>query len=69
MNNPNCDGTHCVHASGEVRLLPYGGGGNIILCKNCYLHEMRYRAQRNVELRATVYAIPAWKDLAVYQGT
>jgi hypothetical protein len=27
MKNPNCDGEHCTSETGEVRFLPYAGGG------------------------------------------
>lgn len=44
--NPNCDGGRCASASGEVRLYPLGGGGNLILCRTCFAHENAYRVMR-----------------------
>jgi hypothetical protein len=65
--NPNCDGAHCTHEHGEVRLLPTGGGGNAILCRACFRHEIYYRAQRNWELDgAAAFDIPLWESLKVY---
>lgn len=42
MNNPNCDGGRCKSATGEVRVYPLGGGGNLILCATCWAYENRY---------------------------
>ncbi len=33
MHNNYCDGDHCRAETGEVRVLPYGGEGNLILCR------------------------------------
>lgn len=66
-NNPNCDGTHCEQADGEVRLLPTGGDGNAILCYACYLHEMAYR--KDLVKGQMPPDLPAWKSLKVYEGT
>lgn len=66
MNNPNCDGSG-PHASGTVRVLPYGGDGNLILCHSCYMREMQYRRERNRELgQDCKFKLPAWNDLRVY---
>ena len=40
--NPNCDGDHC-RKPGEVRLYPLGGGGNLILCRQCFTEENAFR--------------------------
>jgi hypothetical protein len=45
-HNPNCCGSNCQAARGEVRVYPLGGGGNLILCFACWQHENRYRADR-----------------------
>lgn len=49
MTNPNCDGQRCTTTTGEVRVYPLGGGGNLILCAACWAHENRYRAARGRE--------------------
>lgn len=53
MANPNknwnCDNDKCTHPSGETRLYPLGGGGNLILCHACWDYENRYRRQRGKE--------------------
>ena len=66
--NSMCDGSHCKCSDGEVRLLPYGGGGNMIYCHACYLHEMSYRRQRNRDLGdPNAFQLPKWEDLEVYK--
>jgi hypothetical protein len=45
-HNPNCDGSHCLHAFGAVKVYPLGGGGNLILCRRCWAHENSYRESR-----------------------
>jgi hypothetical protein len=47
-----CDGSHCREATGEVRVYPLGGGGNLILCHACWAHENRYRYNRGKETKA-----------------
>lgn len=67
FSNPNCDGSNCQSKQGQVRLLPYGGGGNLILCQACFHFEMVYRRQRNKELsKDCQFKIQEWKDLEVY---
>jgi len=44
--NPNCCGSNCRSATGEVRVYPLGAGANLILCAPCFAHENRYRAGR-----------------------
>jgi len=69
MTNPNCDGgteNNC-NPNQEVRILPYGGDGNLIVCKSCFNREMIFRRQRNQELaKDCQFALPAWNDLKVY---
>jgi hypothetical protein len=50
--NPNCDGDKCQYGTGEVRVYPLGGGGNLILCRACWIHENNYRHSRGVETGA-----------------
>jgi hypothetical protein len=64
--NPNCDGNNCTSNSGEVRLLPTGAGGNMIVCRQCFNHELRYRSYRNIELEMFAFEIPTWEQLCVY---
>ena len=61
-NNPNCDNDKCKSATGEVRLLPAGGGSYMILCKDCYKHEIAYRKERV----SHPFEFPAWEYLKVY---
>lgn len=68
MKNPNCDGDHCVSSTGEVRVLPLGGDGNLIICRSCFLHEIDFRRKRNRELTPDChFDIPQWEDLEVYK--
>jgi hypothetical protein len=65
--NSNCDYDNCTDATGQVRLLPIGGGGNAILCYACYCHEIEWRQERNKELDgAGRFDIPDWTDLKIY---
>lgn len=65
--NWNCDNDKCKEAHGEVRVLPTGGDGNIILCRACYVHEMAYRRDRNKSLgKFARFALPEWEELEVY---
>jgi hypothetical protein len=48
--NPNCCGAHCRDSGAEVRVYPLGGGGNRILCRQCWAHENRYRFNRGREM-------------------
>jgi hypothetical protein len=66
MQNNNCDGNG-PHVSGEVRMLPTGGGGNAILCRACFRREMAYRFDRNLTLGLSEkFAIPDWSSLEIY---
>lgn len=69
MHNPNCDGSACRKSDGEVRKLPLGGGANLILCHDCYLHELAYRRAKNLQLAEdNRFDLPAWCDLEVVNG-
>lgn len=67
MQNPNCDGSGPCSQVQQVRVLPYGGDGNLILCHSCYNKEMAFRYARNQELaKDCQYDLPAWSSLKVY---
>lgn len=70
VQNPDCCGSRCVVEQGEVRTLPIdrsGDSGNLILCRNCFEHEMNWRRERNKKLgKDCQYSIPAWEELSVY---
>lgn len=67
-HNPNCDGSHCRCATGEVRLYPLGGGANLILCLACWAHENRYRYERGKETRnMETWPQLNWFEAEVYQ--
>lgn len=63
-DNNNCDGSG-PHTSGEVRVMPLAGGGNLIVCLACYLRELHWRRGRNEKV-ASPYDLPTWKELEVY---
>lgn len=66
--NGMCDGSHCKTAAGEVRVLPLGGGANLILCRACHRYELEFRRERNVTLGDFAkFALPAWETLEVYE--
>jgi hypothetical protein len=57
--NWNCDNDKCRHSDGEVRLLPTSPGllhGNMILCYDCYCHEVKTRKDA-----------PNWDTLKIYK--
>ena len=65
--NWNCDNDQCQEPHGEVRVLPAGGQGNLILCQACFLHELRYRQERNRAVSVDCqFELPAWDSLKVY---
>jgi hypothetical protein len=68
VKNPNCDSVHCTQVYGEVRLLPIGGGGNAILCRECFRHERMYRRQRNQDLGVEAFELPEWETLTPYDA-
>lgn len=66
-HNPNCDGSHCVSATGPVRLYPLGGSANLIVCIACCAHENRYRAERGRETGAPEnWPVLQWASLKPY---
>ena len=65
--NPNCDGAHCVEGAGEVRVYPLGAGGNLILCRRCWVHENRFRYNRRHDLRnASDWPCENWETARRY---
>ena len=64
--NPDCQGILCIQHS-EVRVLPAGGAGNLILCKTCFISEIAYRHKRNIGLEEWAkFETPDWDDLKPY---
>jgi hypothetical protein len=69
VHNPNCCGDHCHAETGEVRVYPLGGGGNLILCNACWINENRYRHKRGVETGAPEnWPQVNWATAEVYGG-
>lgn len=67
VKNWNCDGSGPC-SEGSVKLLPLGGGANLILCKNCWNREMEYRKTRNLSLGTFAqYDIVRWEDGKLYE--
>lgn len=64
--NPNCDHELCKDPNGEIRVLPTGSS-NALLCFTCFLHELQFRHERNLELPEDCqFDLPTWKSLEVY---
>ena len=63
----NCDGSG-PHTLGSVRVMPTGGEGNLILCRQCWENELAYRRDRNRSLGVFAqFALIAWNDAKVYE--
>ena len=46
---PGCDGAHCRHDSGELRVYPVSDNpdhGNMILCRDCWRQENSFQSMR-----------------------
>ena len=57
-----CDHGH--HTDNATRLLPIGGGGNVIVCQGHYETELQFRRER---IAAGVpFDLPEWESLRVY---
>ncbi len=66
----NCDGGG-PHRSGEVRVFPVGGSGNLILCRACYGHEIGFEMDRQRDQgvpNSQWITPPKWEELKVYEG-
>ena len=57
LEKNQCDHGHST--TEQVRLLPYGGGGNLIVCKHHYQKEIAERGDEN---------LPKWEDLKIYEA-
>ncbi len=69
MENNNCSGSG-PHASGECRVMPTGGGGNMIFCRYCWERELQYRGERNHSVLHPVafpFDLPRWENAAVHE--
>lgn len=62
----SCDYAHMTNC--EVRLLPTGSDGNMIICENHYRKELRYRLDRTFN-DGTSWKFPAWHTLKIYDPT
>ena len=60
LEKNQCDHGH--ETIQQVRLLPYGGGGNIIVCKLHYLKEIKFRSEMGWEEK------PSWESLKIYEN-
>jgi len=68
IHNPNCGGSRCTSATGEVREIRFPNG-ILILCRACFDREIAWRRERNRELAAYArYALPTWEESTVYGG-
>lgn len=64
VDNPMCDKNKCIQANSEVRLLPTGGGANMIICYACFVHEMEYRRSN----WKPQFEFPNWRELVIYKS-
>lgn len=58
--NPNCSGSNCRAADGEVRVYPIGGGANLILCHDCFAHENAFNRERGRSSNPDWFPAVAW---------
>jgi hypothetical protein len=63
--NWNCDNDKCRDPKSEVRTYPTGGGGNMILCRDCWAHENNYRMSRGGEFKG--FPLVRWGATEVYK--
>lgn len=61
----SCDGSGPHSASGPPRVLPTGGGGNLILCRRCYHREIAFR-RRRIREDGVDFDLPDWDQLRIY---
>lgn len=65
-----CDYDH--ETNEETRLLPLGGGGNIIICKRHYEKEIAERVQdakeQGRDITGDYSYLPRWETLKIYNG-
>lgn len=67
--HPNCGGSWCLKATGEVRRFPHTKDphhGADIVCRACYFVILNNKRQRNRELAPDLrYELPEWESLEV----
>lgn len=69
FRNWDCSNDKCTDPHSEVRVLPYGGGGNLTLCRACFDHEMRFRRLVNGMYQDRMpFETPEWDSLRVYEA-
>ena len=72
LYNPNCNGNGPCSWDDEVRVLPLSKSkdcANLILCKNCFNHEMLFRKEGNKKLTEDYkFDLPEWANLKVYSN-
>lgn len=66
FKNLNCDNDKCISPNAEVRKLPSGRDGNMILCHECYLNEIKYREEMNAKYGENRFYLPSWESLEIY---
>lgn len=67
MKNPQCEGQQCRAEHGEVRVLPTRRVGPLVLCHDCFIVAMDWRAMRNAG-HQDPYELPLWADLELKKG-
>ena len=48
-NNPQCDGEHCTCSSSKVRIIPLDDTCNVHLCPDCYVVELGFNNDRELD--------------------
>jgi hypothetical protein len=66
MKMNTCDQGHDTKE--EIRSLPIGGSGNVLLCKKHFLLEMKYRREMVADgvWTAENTDFPEWESLKIY---
>lgn len=67
-NNPHCDGAHCTSPRERVRIVPLDDSCNVHLCKECYLHEIGYQIDRELEGKERVLPDLPFEIYPIYFG-
>lgn len=60
-----CDHGH--ETTQPVKLLPYGGGGNMIVCHHHFLLEIAHRREFKTNTDPTFEMFPSWENLKTYE--
>lgn len=67
MENTYCNGSG-PHTEGTVKVMSTGGGGNLLLCRACWLREITWRKERNRSLGDFAqFDLPNWNDAKSYE--